>query len=334
MGLLRGIVAGVGLGVVVLASAGCASAAPRPQTPLDEQFVQVWPDNPSATAWFASGGYHLYARTPAHFVAIRAPIADVPHDVLVSGSFHKVGGPPGGGYGLIFGDQGVGAGDGIDQGGQFVVAEVGDRGQVGIWRRDGLRWTDIVPWTPTSAVRTDTGTNDLTIQLVGDRVVFQVNGIRVADFTAADVPRVGGVGIFTGGDLNQVAVEHFQVQQVERLMTPTQSVNPRSTLATRPASPPAALPPAAPPRLSPAKPGVSASGLQRVAELLGSIANDIEAIYASFADGIDSAHSPVNDPAALRQAKARFDSAAHTATDLATELDKMGIHPGGADGGH
>jgi hypothetical protein len=86
--------------------------------------------------------------------------------------------------------------------------------------------------------------------------------------------------------------------------------------------------------LSPAKPGVSASGLQRVAELLGSIANDIEAIYASFADGIDSAHSPVNDPAALRQAKARFDSAAHTATDLATELDKMGIHPGGADGGH
>ena len=236
MGLLRGIVAGVGLGVVVLASAGCVSAAARTPTAFDEQFVQAWPDNPSATAWFASGGYHLYARTPAHFVAIRAPIADVPHDVLVSGTFHKVGGPPGGGYGLIFGDQGVGAGDGIDQDGQFVVAEVGDRGQVGIWRRDGRRWTEIVPWTPTTAVRTDTRTNDMTIQLVGDRVVFQVNGSRVADFTAANLPRVGGVGIFTGGDLNQVAIEHFQVQQVERLMTPTQSVNPRLTSAARAAT--------------------------------------------------------------------------------------------------
>ncbi len=151
---------------------------------------------------------------------------------------------------------------------------------------------------------------------------------------------VAGVGLgvvlvwaVTGGDLNQVAIEHFQVQQVERLMTPTQSVNPTLTSAARAASPPAALPAVAPPRLSPATPGVSASGLQRVAELLGSIANDIEAIYSSFADGIDSAHSPVNDPSALRQAKARFDSAAHTATDLATELDQMGIHPGGARDG-
>src|SRR5207237_4786031 len=117
--------------------------------------VGTWPDNPRGTAWFANGGYQLYARTPDRFVAVRAPIADVPRDVLVSGTFHKVSGPPGGGYGLIFGDQGVGAGDGIDQNGQFVVAEVGDRGQVGIWRRDGLRWLDVLPWTAISAVRTD-----------------------------------------------------------------------------------------------------------------------------------------------------------------------------------
>jgi hypothetical protein len=79
---------------------------------------------------------------------------------------------------------------------------------------------------------------------------------------------------------------------------------------------------------------VSLSGLQRVRELLGSIANDIAAIYASFADGIDSVHSPINDPGALRQAKAHFDSASRTASDLATELDKMGIHDGGVDGAH
>src|SRR5207244_4497045 len=118
---------------------------------------------------------------------------------------------PGGGYGLIFGDQGVGAGDGIDQDGQFVVAEVGDRGQVGIWRRDGRRWLDVLPWTMTPVVRPDTGTNNLAVQLIGDRLLFSVNGSRVADFAAGDVPVAGGVGIFTGGELNHVTVEHFQV---------------------------------------------------------------------------------------------------------------------------
>ncbi len=347
---MRRVLVAIGLGVV-LSAGGCRSVAAQQQrgvdgasdriAMMDERFVGTWPDNPRGTAWIADGGYELYARTPDRFVAIRAPIGDVPRDVLVSGTFHKVSGPPGGGYGLIFGDQGVGAGDGLDQGGQFVVAEVGDRGEVGIWRRDGLRWLDVVPWTATPAVRTDTGRNDLAIQVIDDRLVFLVNGRRVVDFAVADIPPAGRVGLFTGGDLNQVVVEHFQVQKAERVASPSQSTSPSTGISTRSSVRPASAPAQQPPRVqSPSpqvdgvpRPGVSLPGLQRVGELLGSIANDIAAIFASFSNGIDSPESPVNDPTALREARARLDSATRTATDLAAELDKMGIHVGGADGG-
>ncbi len=115
-------------------------------------------------------------------------------------------------------------------------------------------------------------------------------------------------------------VQRSQVQQAER-----------GPSSGRPASLSAQEPPA--PEVGLARTGVSPSGLQRVSELLGSIANDIAAIYASFADGIDSPHSPVTDPVALRDAQARLDSATRTANNLAAELDDMGIHVGAADSG-
>jgi len=57
-------------------------------------------------------------------------------DVLVTATFHKADGPPGGGYGIIVRDQGPGSRDGLNQGGHYYVLEVGDSGEVGIWRRD------------------------------------------------------------------------------------------------------------------------------------------------------------------------------------------------------
>ena len=69
-----------------------------------------WPDDAHGSAWLASDGYRLSARQPAHFVAVRAPLDGVFADVIVGATFRKVGGPPGGGYGLILDDQGVGAG--------------------------------------------------------------------------------------------------------------------------------------------------------------------------------------------------------------------------------
>ena len=64
----------------------------------------------------------------------------------------SIGGPPGGGYGLIVRDQTHGAGDGVDQQGQFVVAEVGDKGEIGIWQRADSHWIDLLAWTPSPLV--------------------------------------------------------------------------------------------------------------------------------------------------------------------------------------
>jgi hypothetical protein len=190
----------------------------RPRAPFrtvfDERFAnnaQHWPDSPQSTAWFADGTYRLFARQPSQFVAIGAPIAQSLSDVVVTAAFRKVGGPPGGGYGLIVRDQGPGSRDGTNQTGRFYVLEAGDRGEVGMWRRDGDRWIELLPWTPSEAVRPGGAANELTVQAIGRRLTFLVNGKQVAsqvDAVLAD----GAAGIFVGGDFNEVVLERFVVE--------------------------------------------------------------------------------------------------------------------------
>ena len=180
---------------------------------LDERFASApagWPNDPQATAWSADGVYRLFARWPGRFVAVGAPIAESLADVVVAGSFRKVGGPPGGGYGLIVRERDPGRRDGLDQGGRFYVLEAGDRGEVGIWRRDDDAWIELLPWTPSAAVRQGGATNELTVQAVGQQLTFLVNGIEVAAVVDAALP-AGGVGLFAGGDGNEVAVDRFAV---------------------------------------------------------------------------------------------------------------------------
>ena len=138
--------------------------------------MHTWPEDPQGTAWTGDGGYRLDARSPSQFVAVRAPLTDVPDDIVVTASFRKTGGPSGGGYGLILRDQWTSAGDGVDQSGQYFVAEVNDTGQFGIWRRNADRWAELQPWTPSTAVHPDAGVNELTAQLLGERMSFLVNG--------------------------------------------------------------------------------------------------------------------------------------------------------------
>ncbi|MDP8924842.1 MAG: DUF1080 domain-containing protein [Chloroflexota bacterium] len=184
---------------------------------LDERFTdnqRGWPSDQQSTAWLADGGYRLFARQPGKFVAVGAPIAGRLRDVVMTATFRKVGGPPGGGYGLIIRDQGDGPRDGVAQGGRYYVLEAGDRGEVGIWRRDGDRWIDILPWTPSSAVRPGDAPNELTVRVVGDRLRFLVNGVEVADQVDATLGE-GSVGVFVGGDSNEVLLERLLVESAE-----------------------------------------------------------------------------------------------------------------------
>ena len=92
----------------------------------------------------------------------------------------KTGGPPGGGYGMIVRNQSPEALDGINQDFDAYVAEAGDLGEFGVWRREGDHWIDLVPWTRSQAVRQGGSPNDLTVKLAGSQLLLTINGIEVA----------------------------------------------------------------------------------------------------------------------------------------------------------
>jgi hypothetical protein len=180
---------------------------------LDARFSSPqngWLENAPFTAW-SNGAFRLAARQPTRFVAIGAPLVDPPADLVVSATLRKVSGPPGGGCGIIVRDQGPGPRDGANQDGKYYVLAVGDRGDFGIWRRDGDRWVDLVAWTRSAAVRPGGSPNELVVSAIGDRLVFLINGTEVADQTDSTLP-TGGVGVFVGGDANEVALDRFTVQ--------------------------------------------------------------------------------------------------------------------------
>jgi hypothetical protein len=169
-----------------------------------------WPNDPVGTAWLDGAQYRLFAREPGRFVGVSAPLVGMSGDVVVSAAFHKLSGPRGGGYGVIVRDQRSGPRDGLDQGGQFYVAEADDIGEVGMWRREDDHWVDLLPWTPSKAVYPGGTTNELILRVEGQRLTFLVNGVEVTtqfDSTLSS----GRVGVFVGGDLNNVVLDRFTV---------------------------------------------------------------------------------------------------------------------------
>lgn len=183
------------------------------QSLMDVRFasgpVDGWLDNPPYAGW-SDGAYRIQAIDAARFVAVGVPLGRVLGDVVVSGTFRKTGGPPGGGYGLIVRDQGPEPRDGVNQQARAYVLETSDLGEYGVWRRDGDHWVDLVPWMRSTSVRPGGSPNDLSVRAVGEHLTFSVNGDQLAD-VQDDTLIAGGVGLFVGGDYNEVAVDHFAV---------------------------------------------------------------------------------------------------------------------------
>lgn len=203
------------------AASAATQAVPTPtvrpalQTVMDEHFLAPsggWPNDPTASASFGAGGYHLVARNPGEFVSVGVPLGARVQDVVVGATFVKTGGPDGGGYGLVVRDQAPSPPDGQVQVGRFLVFEVGDRGEFGVWQREGARWVEIVPWTRSDAVRPGRAQNEMVVIAHADQLSFVVNGQQVAGFDYTALPASGGVGLFAAGDLNEVTVGHLSIQ--------------------------------------------------------------------------------------------------------------------------
>jgi hypothetical protein len=180
---------------------------------LDTRFAagaqKDWLENPPFAGW-RDGAYRLFARQATRFVAVGVPV-HVPDDVLVSATLRKTGGPPGGGYGVIVRNQTAEALNGTSQTFDAYVLETGDLGEFGVWRRDGEHWVDLVPWTRSPAVRQGGSPNEISVRVAGTQLLLTINGIEVARVDD-DVLAHGGVGVFAGGDNNEVALDRFTVQ--------------------------------------------------------------------------------------------------------------------------
>ena len=230
----------VGGEVVALpAAALVATPAPTPtpsvapeqfQVVLDERFdtnTRGWPSDPSSTAWFDPDGlgYRMTQTNPGQFVAVGAPGLSALGDVRVSATFRKTAGAAGAGYGLIVHDQQTAVRDGIDQSGSYYVFAVSDRGEFGAWRRAADRWIELVPWTPSPAVRPAGGENTLTVAAIGDTMMFAANGTALTTQIDSTLSG-GGVGIFAAGD-----GDHFLLNSLVVSAAPPQ---PPATTATAP----------------------------------------------------------------------------------------------------
>jgi hypothetical protein len=169
-----------------------------------------WLANPPYAIW-RDGAYRLLARDATRFVAVAAPLDQPLGDVVVSATFRKTGGPPGGGYGLIVRTQAPEPLDGQNQAFNAYVLEAGDLGEYGVWRRDGDQWVDLVSWTPSPVVRSGGSPNDLLVRAVGTQLTFSVNGTVLATITDATYAQ-GSVGLIVGGDDNAVALDRFALQ--------------------------------------------------------------------------------------------------------------------------
>jgi len=198
-----------------------AHASAQSQVLFAERFLSPllgWPHDPKGTAWFSNGTYQMTAREPGRFVAIGTPLPTQVGDVTISARFRKTGGPAGGGYGFIVRKQSATPLDGDNQLGRYIVLEAGDQGDIGIWQRDESRWIDILPWTHVTAVKVGQEPNELAVTTQGNRLRFVVNGVEVANLTHASLPSEGGVGVFVGGDLNEVSLEWLIVETAPALL--------------------------------------------------------------------------------------------------------------------
>jgi hypothetical protein len=90
------------------------------------------------------------------------------------------------------------------------VFEAGEGTQIGVWRRDTDRWIDLMPFTPSPAVRPTGEANELSVRAIGSRLRLIVNGVQIAEIVDT-VLETGGVGIYAAGDGNQVEVDQFTV---------------------------------------------------------------------------------------------------------------------------
>lgn len=110
-------------------------------------------------------------------------------------------------YGLIFRL--------ADDGSSFYVVGLENDGKYGISRYGDGQYTSIVPYTPTVAVNTGTGTNHLKVVNQGDQIAVYVNDQWIDTVSDSNLTQ-GRVALFVEGDAPgaEVAYDNLQVAAI------------------------------------------------------------------------------------------------------------------------
>jgi signal peptidase I len=184
------------------ASAAAAVPRVRPAAPVRIGMLpgQSWLDLGQATIQWQHG--RIATDDIGWFVARPAPLPIPVRDAVVSATFRKVGGAPGGSTGLIVRSSGPA---------DYYTFEVHDDGKVAVWRRSGDSWFELLPATDSDAVRPAASGNQLSVRLAADHLELQVNGVQVAEVTDPTLTQ-GGAGVFVEGESNAVEFQDFLVQ--------------------------------------------------------------------------------------------------------------------------
>jgi signal peptidase I len=181
-----------------------APSAPQLRSPAPVRIGmlpgQPWLDlGPATTQWLHG---RIDTDEVGWFVARQAPLPVPIRDAVVSATFRKVGGAPGGSTGLIV--RSSGAAD-------YYTFELHDDGRVAVWRRAGDSWFELLPPTDSPAVRPGAAPNQLTARVVGAELAFLVNDTEMATLTDDGLPE-GGAGVFVEGASNAVEFQQFLVE--------------------------------------------------------------------------------------------------------------------------
>jgi hypothetical protein len=162
--------------------------------------------------------------------------------------------------------------------------------------------------------------------LINDRLTFLANGTQIADVDIGF--RSGSLGLFVGGDRNEVLVERFRVQALGRPAELTAASNVPTDSQARPDAPAAGQSQPRPPVVqhpppNPSQEDPAIAEAQRMKDLVAGLVDDVVVLLGSLSEGIDGAHSLVNDPVELKKAAERLDRATNKAEDVRAEIERI-----------
>jgi hypothetical protein len=137
---------------------------------------------------YENGRYHILEKKPGHQAWSSPPGSPVFSDFAAEVEATQEDGPNNNGYGFVM------RRDTAGNAYNFVISGNGN------YRFDKLvggKWTEILPWTWSSSIKTGRATNNIRVEAAGDKFTFYVNGAKIGEAQDSTILS-GRIGLVVG----------------------------------------------------------------------------------------------------------------------------------------